>query len=95
MVKPSFNSSINEEGIEEREELEKEEDDVKQREEEKISEPDFMPETFSCPMTADPVPDQGSGTFGMCGRTEKSLFLYPSNQKSCFKPVLFTLSKSK
>ncbi|KAI2649318.1 Piezo-type mechanosensitive ion channel component 2 [Labeo rohita] len=55
MVKPSFNSSINEEGIEEREELEKEEDDVKQREEEKISEPDFMPETFSCPMTADPL----------------------------------------
>ncbi|KAL1249075.1 hypothetical protein QQF64_022393 [Cirrhinus molitorella] len=60
MVKPSFNSSISEEEIEERVDLEKEEDDVKQKEEEKISEPNFMPETFSCPMTADPVPDQGS-----------------------------------
>uniref|UniRef100_A0A671MJG5 Piezo-type mechanosensitive ion channel component 2-like n=1 Tax=Sinocyclocheilus anshuiensis TaxID=1608454 RepID=A0A671MJG5_9TELE len=50
MVKPSF-SSINEEETEERVDLEKEEDDVKQREEEEISE---------ISMTADPEPDQGS-----------------------------------
>uniref|UniRef100_A0A9J8DL52 Piezo-type mechanosensitive ion channel component n=1 Tax=Cyprinus carpio carpio TaxID=630221 RepID=A0A9J8DL52_CYPCA len=43
MVKPSFDS-INEEQIEERVDLEKEEDDVKQWEEEKISEPHFMSE---------------------------------------------------
>lgn len=61
MLKPSFNS-INQEEIEERVDLEKEEDDVKQREEEKISEPRFMSESFSCSMTADPEPEQGSGT---------------------------------
>ncbi|XP_058621660.1 piezo-type mechanosensitive ion channel component 2 isoform X2 [Onychostoma macrolepis] len=59
MVKPSFNS-INEEEIEERVDLEKEEDDVKHWEEERISEPHFMSESFSCSMTADPEPEQGS-----------------------------------
>ncbi len=55
MLKPSFNT-IDQEEIEERGDLEKEEDDVKQREEEKIT------ESFSCSMTADPEPEQGSGT---------------------------------
>ncbi len=54
MLKPSF-SSINEEEIEERVDLEKEEDDVKQWEEEKVS------ESFSCSVTADPEPEQGAG----------------------------------
>ncbi|XP_026056683.1 piezo-type mechanosensitive ion channel component 2-like isoform X1 [Carassius auratus] len=54
MIKPSFNS-IHEEETEERVDLEKEEDDVQQSEEEKISEP-----LFSCSMTADAEPEQES-----------------------------------
>lgn len=61
MVKPSFNSSMNEEEVEERVDLEKEEADVKRREEEMISESNFLTETFTCQMDAGPVPEQESG----------------------------------
>ncbi|XP_043081658.1 piezo-type mechanosensitive ion channel component 2 isoform X2 [Puntigrus tetrazona] len=59
MVKPSFNS-VNEEEIEERAHQEKEEEDVKHWEEEKLSEPRFTSESFSCSMSADPEPEQES-----------------------------------
>ncbi|XP_067291682.1 piezo-type mechanosensitive ion channel component 2 isoform X2 [Pseudorasbora parva] len=60
MVKPTLSSAISEEEDEERVYLEKEEDDLKQMdEEEEISEPQVISESYTCQMS-DPVPDQGS-----------------------------------
>lgn len=61
MVKPSFSSTINEEEVEDRVDLEKQEADVKQIEEEKITESNFLSEGFTCQMEAGPVPEQESG----------------------------------
>ncbi|XP_056594418.1 piezo-type mechanosensitive ion channel component 2 isoform X1 [Triplophysa dalaica] len=60
MVKPSFSSTINEEEVEERVDLEKEAADVKQREEEKISESNLLSEGFTCQVEAGPVPEPES-----------------------------------
>ncbi|XP_065150860.2 piezo-type mechanosensitive ion channel component 2 [Paramisgurnus dabryanus] len=57
MVKPSFNTTIIEEEVEERVDMEKQEEDVKQNEEEKIS--NLMSEGCSC-QEPGPVPDHGS-----------------------------------
>lgn len=61
MVKPTLNSSVNEEEVEERIDLEKEEEHLKQMDEEEISEPHVISESYTCQMMPDPVPDQGSG----------------------------------
>lgn len=61
MVKPSFSSTINEEEVEERVDLEKEAADVKQREEEKISESNLLSEGFTCQVEAGPAPEPESG----------------------------------
>ncbi|XP_048031199.1 piezo-type mechanosensitive ion channel component 2 isoform X2 [Megalobrama amblycephala] len=60
MVKPTLNSSVNEEEVEERIDLEKEEEHLKQMDEEEISEPHVISESYTCQMMPDPVPDQGS-----------------------------------
>ncbi|ROI79293.1 Piezo-type mechanosensitive ion channel component 2 [Anabarilius grahami] len=60
MVKPTLNSSVNEEEVAERIDLEKEEEHLKQMDEEEISEPHVISESYTCQMMPDPVPDQGS-----------------------------------
>ncbi|XP_051543569.1 piezo-type mechanosensitive ion channel component 2-like isoform X1 [Myxocyprinus asiaticus] len=61
MVKPTFNSTMNEEEVEERTDLGKEEEDVKQREKTLPEfEPHFMSESYISQMAPEPVPDQGS-----------------------------------
>ncbi|XDV46792.1 hypothetical protein PO909_016629 [Leuciscus waleckii] len=61
MVKPTLGSSVSQAEDEETVDLEKEEDDLKQMdEEEEKSEPHVIPESYTCQMMPDPVPDQGS-----------------------------------
>lgn len=65
MIKPEFNSSVKDEEIREKVDLDEDEDDIKIKEEEDDEICDVYCKTasFSCPILTEPEPEQGDGNF--------------------------------
>lgn len=65
MIKPEFNSSVKDEEIEEKVDLNEDEVDIKVKEEEdeEICDVFCKTQSFSCHILSEPEPDQGDGNF--------------------------------